>query len=162
MNAPQLILIAAMLLGALGLALLLPRASRRGRMAGLVLAAISMGLLASQMSWLGRISGDIVFVILAGVTVVAAVGTDLPPAQLLVPSRLIVDVPGAGQQTLGQSARMLDRSASQDALIVGQATVEPVVHLHAEGRADVAKAAVAPSGQCGARGQEGLLTGFRR
>lgn len=47
---------------------------------------------------------------------VAAVGTDLPPAQLLVPSRLIVDVPGAGQQTLGQSARMLDRSASQDAL----------------------------------------------
>ncbi|HEX6887586.1 MAG TPA: LCP family protein [Candidatus Nanopelagicales bacterium] len=47
---------------------------------------------------------------------VAGVGADLPPAQLLVPSRLIVDVAGAGQQTLGQSARLLDRSASQDAL----------------------------------------------
>jgi hypothetical protein len=47
---------------------------------------------------------------------VAGVGGDLPAAQLLVPSRLIVDVPGAGQQTLGQSARLLDRSASQDAL----------------------------------------------
>ncbi len=47
---------------------------------------------------------------------VAGVGAGLPPAQLLVPSRLIVDVAGAGQQTLGQSARLLDRSASQDAL----------------------------------------------
>ena len=32
---------------------------------------------------------------------VAGVGGGLPAAQLLVPSRLIVDVPGAGQQTLG-------------------------------------------------------------
>ena len=47
---------------------------------------------------------------------VSGVGGGLPAAQLLVPSRLIVDVPGAGQQTLGQSARLLDRSASQDAL----------------------------------------------
>lgn len=47
---------------------------------------------------------------------VAGVGGQLPVAQLLVPSRLIVDVPGAGQQTLGHSARLLDRSASQDAL----------------------------------------------
>lgn len=47
---------------------------------------------------------------------VAGVGGDRPAAQLLVPSRLIVDVPGAGQQTLGQSARLLDRTASQDAL----------------------------------------------
>lgn len=47
---------------------------------------------------------------------VAGVGGGLPAAQLLIPSQLIVDVPGAGQQTLGQSARLLDRSASQDAL----------------------------------------------
>jgi hypothetical protein len=47
---------------------------------------------------------------------VAGVGGDLPAAQLMVPSQLIVDVPGAGQQTLAQSARLLDRSASQDAL----------------------------------------------
>ncbi len=47
---------------------------------------------------------------------IAAAGGGLPAAQVLVPSRLIVDVPGAGQQSLGQSARQLDRSASQDAL----------------------------------------------
>jgi LytR cell envelope-related transcriptional attenuator/LytR_cpsA_psr family len=47
---------------------------------------------------------------------VAGVGGGLPAAQVLVPSRLIVDVPGAGQQTLGQSARLLDRTASQDSL----------------------------------------------
>ena len=47
---------------------------------------------------------------------VAGIGADLPATQVLVPSRLIVDVPGAGQQTLGQSARLIDRSASQDAL----------------------------------------------
>ncbi|MGV1006127.1 MAG: LCP family protein [Candidatus Nanopelagicales bacterium] len=47
---------------------------------------------------------------------VLGVGGDLPPAQLLAPSRLIVDVPGAGQQTLGQSARQLDRTSSQGAL----------------------------------------------
>ncbi len=47
---------------------------------------------------------------------IAGVGAGLPPAQVLVPSRLIVDVAGAGQQTLGQSARLLDRTASQDAL----------------------------------------------
>jgi NADH-quinone oxidoreductase subunit J len=69
------ILIVAMLLGAVGLTLLLPHGRRRGRVAGVVLAAVAAGLLASQMSWLGRISGDIVFVILATVTVVAAVAT---------------------------------------------------------------------------------------
>jgi hypothetical protein len=47
---------------------------------------------------------------------IAGVGADLPAAQVLVPSRLIVDVAGAGQQTLGESARLLDRTASQDAL----------------------------------------------
>ncbi len=47
---------------------------------------------------------------------VLGVGGGLPPAQLLVPSRMIIDVPGAGQQTLGQSARQINRSASQAAL----------------------------------------------
>lgn len=47
---------------------------------------------------------------------IAGVSGGLPPAQVLVPSRLIVDVPGTGQQTLAQSARALNRSASQDAL----------------------------------------------
>ena len=47
---------------------------------------------------------------------IAGVGGSLPATQVLIPSRLIVDVPGAGQQTLGQSARLLDRTASQDSL----------------------------------------------
>lgn len=53
---------------------------------------------------------------LAADNMITAVGGGLPPAQILIPSRLIVDVPGAGQQTLAASARLLDRSASQDAL----------------------------------------------
>ncbi len=75
MKGPQWILIAATLLGALGMALLLPRARPRGRMAGVALAAVALGLMASQMAWLGRISENIVFVVLAGVTIVAAVAT---------------------------------------------------------------------------------------
>jgi hypothetical protein len=53
---------------------------------------------------------------LASDNMVAGVGGRMPAAQLLVASRLIVDVPAAGQQTLAQSARLLDRTASQDAL----------------------------------------------
>lgn len=80
MTDSQMILIVATLLGAVGLALLLPRGRRGGRVAGVVLAAVAAGLLASQMSRLGRISGDIVFVILATITVVAAVGTISVPS----------------------------------------------------------------------------------
>lgn len=47
---------------------------------------------------------------------IAGVGGGLPGAQLLVPSRLMVDVPSQGQRTLGQTARLIDRRASEDAL----------------------------------------------
>ena len=47
---------------------------------------------------------------------IAAMGADLPVAQVLVPSRMIVDDPGSGQQSLGQTARLLNRTASQDTL----------------------------------------------
>jgi hypothetical protein len=47
---------------------------------------------------------------------IAAIGADLPVAQVLVPSRMIVDDPGSGQQSLGQTARLLNRMASQDTL----------------------------------------------
>lgn len=47
---------------------------------------------------------------------IAAIGADLPVAQVLVPSRMIVDDPGSGQQSLGQTARLLNRTASQDTL----------------------------------------------
>lgn len=68
---------------------------------------------ATQRTLLIQVRGDTDF---ASDNLIAGVGGDLPAAQVLVPSRLIVDVAGAGQQTLGQSARMIDRTASQDAL----------------------------------------------
>jgi hypothetical protein len=68
---------------------------------------------AEQQSLLIQVRNDSEF---GSNNMVAGVGGSLPVAQVLVPSRLIVDVPGAGQQTLGRSARLLDRSASQDAL----------------------------------------------
>ncbi len=45
-----------------------------------------------------------------------AAGGDRPGAQLLVPSRLLVDVSGSGQQTLGRTTRLLDVRAGQNAL----------------------------------------------
>jgi anionic cell wall polymer biosynthesis LytR-Cps2A-Psr (LCP) family protein len=47
---------------------------------------------------------------------IVAVDGGRPASQVLVPSRLMVDVPASGQQTLGRTARLLGRSASQDAL----------------------------------------------
>lgn len=47
---------------------------------------------------------------------VAVAGGDHPGAQLLVPSRLLVDVAGSGQQTLGRTTRLLDPSAAQTVL----------------------------------------------
>lgn len=47
---------------------------------------------------------------------VGAAGGGLPGVQLLVPSRLVVDVPSQGQRTLGQTALLIDRRASEDAL----------------------------------------------
>ncbi len=73
---------------------------------------------------------------LGAANMVAGVGGGLPAAQLLVPSRLIVDVPGAGQQTLGQSARLLDRSASQDAL-------SDLLSLRVDGTLSLARLALA-------------------
>ncbi len=71
----RLILLLAVLLGAFGTWLMLPRGAERGRMAGAVLAAASLGLFASQLPGLGdRLSGA-VFYVLAGVTVVSAAGT---------------------------------------------------------------------------------------
>ena len=87
MNNPQLIFTLATLLGAIGMWLLLPRARRRGRLAGavLVLCALSLwtlvtlGLWAWQVPLLGvGLKGWMtqgVFGMLAGVTLVAAIAT---------------------------------------------------------------------------------------
>jgi NADH-quinone oxidoreductase subunit J len=71
----QLITMTATLLGAVGLWLILPRASLRGRMAGTVLTAIALGLFASLFPGLGNWVYDSLFFILAGVTVIAAIAT---------------------------------------------------------------------------------------
>ena len=72
---PQLVFTLATLLAALGMWLLLPRVAARGRWIGAVLMAAALGLWASQAPRLGYWVADSVFLILAGVTVVAAVGT---------------------------------------------------------------------------------------
>ncbi|NUQ62442.1 MAG: NADH-quinone oxidoreductase subunit J [Pirellulales bacterium] len=75
MNHPQWILVAATLLGAVAMWLLLPRVRDRGWPLGIVLGAIGLGLLASQMPRIGHWTTDSVFLVLAAVTVVAAVAT---------------------------------------------------------------------------------------
>ena len=46
--------ILTLLLGALGMWLMLPRGTARGRGVGMVLAAVALGLGVSQLPWLGR------------------------------------------------------------------------------------------------------------
>ena len=75
MNNPQLVFTLATLLAALGMWLSLPRGAARGRWMGAVLMAAALGLWVSQVPRLGDWVADSVFFILAGVTVVAAVGT---------------------------------------------------------------------------------------
>jgi len=69
------VLVLATLLGAAGMWLMLPRARPRGRMAGVALGAIGLGLLASRLPWLSDWTAGGLFVILAGVTVIAAAAT---------------------------------------------------------------------------------------
>ncbi|MGI6415896.1 MAG: NADH-quinone oxidoreductase subunit J [Thermoguttaceae bacterium] len=64
--------IVSVVLGALGMWLLLPRPSLRGRLAGAALAAAAAGLLASQLPGLAGVLDQALFYILAGVTVSSA------------------------------------------------------------------------------------------
>ena len=72
---PQQLFMAAIVLGALGMWLMLPRGTAAGRMSGMVMAAISLGLFVSQVPRLSGWVADSVFTILAGITVVAAAAT---------------------------------------------------------------------------------------
>ena len=74
MTDPRYILILTTLLGALGLWLMLPRGTARGRGVGVVLASVALGLGASQTPRLGDWMADGLFLILAAVTVISAVG----------------------------------------------------------------------------------------
>src|SRR3989304_2071084 len=71
----HLSLMIATLLGALGMCLLLPRGTARGRSLGAVLAAIALGLISSQMPGLGDWIANSVFAVLSVVTVVASACT---------------------------------------------------------------------------------------
>lgn len=65
----------ATLLAAVGVWLLLPRGTSRGRVAGAALAAASLALWALRLPRLGTWFEEVVFLLLAGVTLVAAVAT---------------------------------------------------------------------------------------
>lgn len=75
MNDPSTIYLTAILLGAVGLWLMLPRPQIAVRMAGAVFGAAALGLVASQVPLLGGWVAQGVFAVLAGVTVVSAVAT---------------------------------------------------------------------------------------
>jgi NADH-quinone oxidoreductase subunit J len=63
-----------LLLAAVGLWLMLPRGETRGRGVGMLLAAIALGLGAAQLPRLGLWMAEGVFLVLAAVTVVSALG----------------------------------------------------------------------------------------
>lgn len=77
MTQPQIILLSATVLAALGLWLLLPRGEQPGRKLGILLALVSLGLFASRLprlvSTTPELVSELVFWMLAGVTVIAAV-----------------------------------------------------------------------------------------
>jgi NADH-quinone oxidoreductase subunit J len=74
MHDPRFIFILAILLGAVSLWLMLPRGDARGRGIGMMLGIVALGLGGSQLPWLGQWMADGMFLILAGVTVISAVG----------------------------------------------------------------------------------------
>jgi NADH-quinone oxidoreductase subunit J len=75
MNELQIIITLATLLGATGMWLMLPRGRAGGRMPGAVLALVALGLWGSQLARLGDLAIDGLFLILAAVTVIAAIAT---------------------------------------------------------------------------------------
>lgn len=74
MYGPHSIPILAILLGAASLWLMLPRGDARGRGVGIVLGIAALGLGLSQIAWLGQWMADGMFLVLAVVTVISAVG----------------------------------------------------------------------------------------
>jgi NADH-quinone oxidoreductase subunit J len=74
MTDPHHILTLTTLLGALGMWLMLPRGTARGRGVGVVMASIALGLGASQVPRLSDWMADGVFLILAAITIVSAAG----------------------------------------------------------------------------------------
>jgi NADH-quinone oxidoreductase subunit J len=74
LTTEQIVLLAACATLAVGLALLLPRGTLRGRASGLVCTTASLGLFASRFHLLDNWVSDAVFYVMASVTLVSAVG----------------------------------------------------------------------------------------
>jgi len=74
MFATQIIPPLAILLGAAGAWLMLPRGAARGRGVGIALMAVALGLGASRLPYLGGWLAESLFLALAAVTVVSAIG----------------------------------------------------------------------------------------
>ncbi len=72
MNQSLQTIVPAIVLGALGMWLLLPRPSVRGRMAGTIMAVMALGLVASRLPALAGITAQGVFYLIATVTIVSA------------------------------------------------------------------------------------------
>ncbi len=72
MNQSLAAIVPAVVLGALGMWLLLPRPSVRGRLVGAALAAAALGLIMSRLPGLEGITLQGMFYLLAGVTIVSA------------------------------------------------------------------------------------------
>ncbi len=72
MNQSLQTIVPAVLLGALGMWLLLPRPSLRGRLVGGAMAAAALGLIASRLPAIGGITAQGLFYLIAGVTIVSA------------------------------------------------------------------------------------------
>lgn len=65
----------ALLLGAVGLGLAIPRGSRRGKVLGTVLGILGLGLFLGDMPWVGDLGPQATFWILSAVTLIAAAAT---------------------------------------------------------------------------------------
>ena len=74
LTAGQQLTVGAVVLLALGLALLLPRGSRRGGALGALLTTAALGLFAARLRLLEDRVSDAVFFVMAGITLVSAVG----------------------------------------------------------------------------------------
>ena len=72
MNQSLQTIVPAVVLGALGMWLLLPRPTLRGRLVGGVFAAVALGLVVSRLPALGTLTGQGLFYLIAGVTITSA------------------------------------------------------------------------------------------